>query len=254
MRPLPSIPGLLLGAILTVVSTAGVQAQDPTLSIAFSELFAFEVIEEEGSTYINTGPDSLPPDPSLHGRCTALWPYHLYLYSIFSETYAHGQEFQEMLPDTAAIRQRLRSLLEAETDFKDLYLRSIRPDQLAPLPIDSALRIAAHFYYLHIMDGEPTLHICVGINKVRELSVSRDHPHHAAFCYMTIWEMEDSFGPWSAAKTPFADELKAKPSAERIAEIEQEIYQRIAALPEMRQALIDTYERKKEHLNFVLLY
>jgi len=161
---------------------------------------------------------------------------------------------QEMLPDTAAIGQRLRSLLEAETDYKELYLRSIRPDQLAPLPIDSALRIAAHFYYLHLMDGEPTLHICVGINKVRELSASLDHPHHAAFCYMAIWEMEDSLGPWSAIKAPFADELKAKPSAERIAEIEQWVYRRIAVLPEMRQALIDTYERKKEHLNFELVY
>jgi hypothetical protein len=55
-------------------------------------------------------------------------------------------------------------------------------------------------------------------------------------------------------KAPFADELKAKPSGDRIAEIEQEVYQRIAVLPEMRQALIETYERKKEHLNFELVY
>lgn len=245
MRSLTSIAGLLLGVMLTVASTRGAEAQEPPVSIAFADLFTFDVIEGETGAYINTGPDSLPPDPSLHARCTALWPYHLYLYSIFSDTYAHDQKLQEMLPDTSAIRQRLRSLLEAETDFKELYLRSIRTVQLAPLPIDSALRIAAHFYYLHI---------CVGINKVRELSASPDHPHHAAFCYMTIWEMEDSFGPWSAAKAPFAEELKAKPSAERIEEIKQEVYLRIAALPEMRQALIDNYERKKEHLNFELVY
>lgn len=246
--------GRFIVATFLIGSWSHGQAQGGIGPLAFPDLFTFEVIEGEHSTYINTGPDSLPPDPALHARCTALWPYHLYLYSIFSDIYAHEQRLQEMLPDTAAIGERLRSLLEAETDFKELYLRSIRTDRLAPLPIDSALRIAAHFYYLHIMDGEPTLHICVGINKVRELSASPDHPHHAAFCYMTIWEMEDSFGPWSKIRGPFADELKAKPSAERIAEMEQEVYRRIATLPEMRQALIDTYERKKEHLNFVLVY
>lgn len=240
--------------ILTLGLWTSASAQHASETISFSDLFTCEVIEGQNSTYINTGPDSLPPDPALHARCTALWSYHLYLYSIFSDTYAHEQRLQELLPDTAAIRQQLRSLLEAETDFKELYLRSIRADQVAPLPIASALHIAAHFYYLHLMDGEPTLHICVGINKVRELSTSPDHPHHAAFCYMTIWEMEDSFGPWSTIRAPFADELKAKPGAERIAELEEEVYRRIAALPEMRQALIDTYERKKEHLNFELVY
>lgn len=251
--PLPKLSRIIEVICLIGAGTYG-HAQDGIGPMAFSDLFTFEVVEGENSTYINTGPDSLPPDPALHARCTALWPYHLYLYSIFSDTYAHEQRLQELLPDTEAIRKQLRSLLEAETDFKELYLRSIRADQLAPLPIDSALRIAAHFYYLHLMDGEPTLHICVGINKVRELSSSPDHPHHAAFCYMTIWEMEDSFGPWSTIRVPFADELKAKLGAERIAELEQEVYRSIAALPEMRQALIDTYERKKEHLNFELVH
>jgi hypothetical protein len=243
-----------LSTAFVMSALAYVQAQDPSRSAAFANLFTFEVIEGEEGAYINTGPDSLPPDPALHARCTALWPYHLYLYSIFSETYGHEQRMEKMLPDTVAITRYFHDLLEAETEFKELYLRSIRPDHIAALHIDSALRIAAHFYYLHLMDGEPTVHICVGINKVRELSSSTDHPHHAAFCYMTIWEMEDSFGPWSTVKAPFADELKAKPSGDRIAEIEQEVYQRIAVLPEMRQALIETYERKKEHLNFELVY
>lgn len=243
-----------LSTAFVMSALAYVQAQDPSRSAAFANLFTFEVIEGEEGAYINTGPDSLPPDPALHARCTALWPYHLYLYSIFSETYGLEQKLQDLLPDTLAIREQLRSSLDAETDFKDLYLRSIRHDPMAPLPIDSALRIAAHFYYLHLMDGEPTLHLCVGINKVRELSKSSDHPHHAAFCYMAIWDMEDSFFPWVAVKAPFADELKAKPGAKRIAELEQEVYRSIAALPEMRQALIDAFEMKKDHLNFELVY
>ncbi len=220
----------------------------------FADLFTFEVVTGEETTYINTGPDSLPPAPALHARCAALWPYHLYLYSIFSDTYGHERELQDLLPDTAAIAERFASLLEAETDFKELYMRSIRNERITPLHIDSALRIAAHFYHLHMYDGEPTLHLCVGINKVKELGDAIDHPHHAAFCYMTIWEMEDSFKPFNAVKTPFSEELKAKPTKERLAEIEQELYQRIAALPEVRQALIDTYTRKAGHLNFELVY
>lgn len=219
----------------------------------FPDLFTFEVINDQGASYINTGPDSLPSDPSLHARCTALWPYHFYLYSIFSNTYGHEEELQAMLPDTVALAARFDSLLQAETRFKDLYLRSLTDQRIASLHIDSAIRIAAHFYYLHLYDGEPTLHLCVGINKVRELSNTADHPHHAAFCYLTIWEMEDSFAPFDQVKTPFAEELKGQPTKQRVAEIEQELYKRIAALPEVRQALIATYERKAPYLNFELL-
>lgn len=40
----------------------------------------------------------------------------------------------------------------------------------------------------------------------------------------------------------------------RILEVERSVYEGMAALPELRQALIDSYERSKDHLNFRLVH
>lgn len=99
------------------------------------------------------------------------------------------------------------------------------------------------------------MHICVGINKVNDLSGTIAHPYHAAFCYQTIWEMEDYSPLLNKVKDPFSEEFKAHPPSEqRIMEVEQLIYTGMAAQPELRQALIATYDRHKEHLNFQLVY
>lgn len=152
------------------------------------------------------------------------------------------------------MRQRFAERMAEDTAFQQLYLRSVNREMVAPLPIDSALRIAAHFYYVHMMDGQPAVHICVGINKVKGLSTAEAHPYHAAFCYMAIRMMKDASTPYARVRGTFAEEVKAGVSEERLAHIEQEVYERIAALPLMRQVLIDTYVRKAKHLNFELIY
>jgi hypothetical protein len=219
-----------------------------------SGLFIFDVSGKGEKTYVTVEPDSMPTDPALRVRCSALWHYHDYLFQIYANAAAKGKEFGSLHPDTEAMKERFKAYLDMDTAFTGMYLRSFGAKRIAPLDIDTALRIASHFYYVHRVDGKPTVHICIGINKVKELGDAWTHPHHAAFCYMAIREMKDHTEPYLKVRDPFRKEVKAGVSDERLGEIEQEIYRRIAALPEMRQALIDTYERKKEHLNFMLVY
>ena len=139
---------------------------------------------------------------------------------------------------------------------EELHLnKALEGHALADLPIDSALKIAAHFFYLHSDKGKPVVHICVGINKVKMLSSEAAHPYHAAFCYQTIWGLEDHFKLLDNVKAPYSKEFKKKPPTDaRILEVEQMVYTGMAQLPELRQALIDTYERNKAFLNFRLVY
>ncbi|MBL7983316.1 MAG: hypothetical protein JNL52_16065 [Flavobacteriales bacterium] len=220
----------------------------------FHELFRYKVQGKGKASYLTVEPDSMQADPVLRERCEALYYAYDYLYNNYSKLYKHQKEILALRKDKKAMRQQFAERMAEDTAFQRLYLRAVNREMVAPLPIDSALRIAAHFYYVHMMDGRPTVHICIGINKVKDLSSALAHPYHAAFCYMAIRMMKDPSAPYTLVRGTFAEEVKAGVSNSRLAEIEQEVYKRIAELPELRQVLIDTYERHKEHLNFKLVY
>ena len=184
-----------------------------------------------------------------------MWPYLMYLFENRSNTASTVWKLEKFLPDTSLIQARIDSSFNADTAFASIYMGALAKTPVASLSIDSALRIAAHFFYLHSENDAPIMHICVGINKVNDLSGTIAHPYHAAFCYQTIWEMEDYSPLLNKVKDPFSEEFKAHPPSEqRIMEVEQLIYTGMAAQPELRQALIATYDRHKEHLNFQLVY
>lgn len=215
--------------------------------------FKFSVNKYDGHRYVTFEPDSAQEDPAIRSRCAALWNYRDYLYQNYANASMKGKVMGELYPDTAAIWSRFKAYMAEDTAFTRMYLRAFASERVAPLHIDSALRIASHFYYVHRDNGKPTVHICIGINKVKELGRSEAHPQYAAFCYMTIWEMEDNVVLYQKVRGPFADEVKKGVSDERLSEIEQEVYARIAALPELRQALIDTYARKAKYMPFELI-
>lgn len=56
------------------------------------------------------------------------------------------------------------------------------------------------------------------------MSAAMAHPYHAAFCFMTVWGMEDPMGLLQQAIGPFRDELKKNPSDERMAQMQQAVY------------------------------
>lgn len=253
MRNRSTVRTAALLVTLALCNTASAQGpwNEPDRS---HELFRCKAAGKGKSAYLTVEPDSNQADPVLRERCAALYYAHDYLYNNYSKLYRHQQEILALRKDKKGMRQRFAERMAEDTAFQQLYLRSVNREMVAPLPIDSALRIAAHFYYVHMMDGQPAVHICVGINKVKGLSTAEAHPYHAAFCYMAIRMMKDASTPYARVRGTFAEEVKAGVSEERLAHIEQEVYERIAALPLMRQVLIDTYVRKAKHLNFELIY
>ena len=239
-----NVPHLIL--VIAVLFTQATKAQD------LPSLFTFKVDKHDDRRYASFEPDSVPTDTKLRLRCAALWNYHDYLYQNYANASMKGSVMRALYPDSVAIRRQFRKYLEADTAFTALYLRSFQSDRIAPLHIDSALRIASRFFYVHRVDGDPTVHFCIGINKVKEMGDTYTHPHHAAFCYMALREMDDALALYKAVRGPFAEEVKKGVSDLRLVEIEHEIYERIAALPELRDLLLGSYQRKAKYLTFDL--
>ncbi len=247
------ISTILLVSSLLLPST--ISAQALVLIPPTKDLFAMQVVGTGEDRYINLEPDSATGNAPLDAQCAALFWHHMYLFENYANTAAYVWELVPLLPDTILIQARIDSAFTADTAFTQLYDRVLAKEPVADLPIDSALKIAAHFFYLHSDKGKPVVHICVGINKVKMLSSEAAHPYHAAFCYQTIWGLEDHFKLLDKVKAPYSKEFKKKPPTEaRILEVEQRIYNGMAQLPELRQALIETYERNKAFLNFRLVY
>lgn len=241
-----ALPLLLAGA-------NEVKAQESPAAIPFHDHFIIERIGEGDEAYLLFGPDSMKADP-VHGpSSSALRNFNDYLYSHYAEVYDQHDEILKLLPDTAALQKRYDELLDADTAFQRIYLRGLRKEKVDPLPLDSAMHLAAHFYYLHRMGGKVTMHVCVGVNKVKEMSASQSHRYHAAFCYMAIRGMEDSMRPGLQVIEPFRAELKAGPSDERLLELEQLVYETLARDPELRKVLLDEYDRKAMYLNFEIV-
>lgn len=138
---------LFLFSIFTACSTGSYAQADQTPP--FTSLFTIRVDTSGGETYLLMEPDSAPSDSQLNARCTALYNYHDYLFQNYAEVCWKEKELPAILSDTVAMRTKFHALLEADTAFRTLYMRSIDQDTVASLPIDSALWIAAHFFYLH---------------------------------------------------------------------------------------------------------
>lgn len=241
-------------ALLLLLATSDeAKGQEMPDVAPFHDFFSIKRVGEGDDAYLLFGPDSLKADPVRGPQCSALRNLHEYLYAHFAAVYGQHDELLKLLPDSIALQDSYDELLDADTAFQRIYLRSLRKEMVEPLSLDSAMRIAAHFYYLHRMGDKATMHVCVGINKVREMSTSPSHMYHAAFCYMAIWGMDDSMKPGLQVIEPFRPELRAGPSDERLHELEQLVYDTLARDPELRKVLLHEYERKAKYLNFELV-
>ncbi|MBK9058774.1 MAG: hypothetical protein IPL81_02435 [Flavobacteriales bacterium] len=225
------------------ISTMGSFAQTKE-TVPFTDLFTIRVDTAGGEAYLNVGPDSIPGNSQLNARCTALWHYHSYLFDNYAKVYDEDQQLLALLPDTVAMRTKFHTLLDADTAFQHLYMRSIDHVTVAPLPLDSAMWIASHFFYLHRVNGRPSVQICTGVNKVKEMSEDPDQPQYAAFCYMVIRGMEDPYALLSQVIEPYRAELKDNPSDERLSELENTVYDAITRSPSFAKQC-STHTRRK---------
>lgn len=243
----------LSAMIVIFTATLTASAQQRVDEIPFHQLFSVEVKSYEGEKYLNIEPEKLMGDKQRGPMLTALADYNAYIYENYTQMHRHQRELLALLPDEAALRNRFNELMDADTALQRIYMRTPRNEKVAPLPLDSALRIAAHFFYVHRMDGRPAMHVCIGINKVQEMSASPSHPYHAAFCYMAIRGMKENLKLFSKVVEPYRAEMKANPSDERLKEIEHLVYDAMAREPALRKAVLKEYARKARFLPFELI-
>lgn len=204
----------------------------------------------EDGMYLYAEPDSNSHNIQWPGRDTALWAFDAYLYDNYASAMWHMDELEALLPDTMAIRARYLEMLRTDTAFGRLY-GNAAPDHPVPsIKIDSLQRIAAHFFYLHRAGKRVTAHICTGINQVKNLPQSSGSPYYAAFCYQVIRSMEDPFAIFYRAKDASGDSLYQDMPDDALHTAEQHIYDHVAADPELRRLLLDTYAVKQRLLNF----
>jgi hypothetical protein len=244
---------LLLGLPLQSMAKHAVLPGGDPDSIRFTDLFSLQIAEYEGTPYLNTEIDSMLGHADLEARFSALWAYHAYLYDNYAEAFRRERELLKLLPDPHAVRAGYDELLLADTAFQRLMEPSLRGTRVAPLHIDSAMRITAHFYYVHREGEKVVTHVCTGFNRVLDLGTSFDAAHHAAFGYMVVRNMDDPYAPFLPMFDPYREEMRANPSDERIKEVELLTYEQMALSPALREALIAEYERKAAYLAFELV-
>lgn len=246
---------IALCASVCIAFCCHAQAPDPDLGdLRFADLFHCEIRSEDGHVYLLSDPDSMRGNLLLEERCTALWAYNSYLFENYADVYGRQTELIELLPDTGALLDLFNMLIGSDTAFESLYKRSVRREMVAPLSIDSALIIASHFFYLHRVRGSVTGHICIGINKVKDLLRSTADIYHAAFCFMAIRDTDDPYSLFTSATAPLTTELKEGPSDERMLELEGIVYDSVANDPRLKKALLDAFEMKGSFVNFELIH
>lgn len=239
--------------VVVLVATLAASAQQRAGELPFHQLFSVEVKSHGGEKYLDILPEKLKGNKEYGPMLTALADYNAYIYENYTQLYRHQRELLALLPDEAALRNRFNELMDADTALRRIYMRTLRKEKVEPLPMDSALRIAAHFFYVHRMEGKVTMHVCIGINKVQEMSAAPAHPYYAAFCYMTIWGMRDKMRLFAKVIEPYRAEMRASPTDERLHEIELLVYDAMAREPELRKAVLREYAKKSKYLPFELV-
>jgi hypothetical protein len=232
---------------LTPAFTQG-QAQDP------ADRYKMVFGHGKEGIYLYSMPDSASSNPQWPGRDTALWAFDMYLFSNYAATFKRERELSKLLPDTIAIRKRFRDMLEQDTAYARFFHHAMPDHRVPDIRIDSLLYIASRFYYLHrASGGGVTAHICVGINKVKELVRTEGSPYYAAFCYQVIRSQEDPFAIFYRAKDAAGDSIYNDMPEEQLHQAEHDIYRHAAADPELRQQLWSAYLAKRRYLNFQVL-
>lgn len=122
--------------------TATSSAQENLTGPPLKDLFELSVIHEGDEHYLSLAPDSTPGDAELNRRCTAMWPYLMYLFENRSNTASTVWKLEKFLPDTSLIQARIDSSFNADTAFASIYMGALAKTPVASLSIDSALRIA----------------------------------------------------------------------------------------------------------------
>ncbi len=187
-----------------------------------------------------------------------MWAFLDYLFSNYCM--AHNGEnyeyFTGLLPDTIAIKRAFSEKLNNDTAFIKLYKEVYNKNLVPDIRIEDIQKIAARFYYVHLINGKLSLHNCVGINEVLKMKQTEASPFYNAFCFMVIRNRYDYEKEWLPVKNelaPYIDSDK-NVSEEEAEKIRNQVYQNLTNSESYKQDIIKEYERRKKYLNFKIIY
>ncbi len=187
-----------------------------------------------------------------------MYAFSQYLYANYCQLQKkeNYEYLESLLPDTTAVKAAFNKKLKNDTAFIKLYKDIYNKKHIPDIHIEEIQKIAARFYYVHNINGKLCLHNCAGINGVLQMKQTKYSPYYNAFCFMVIRNSDNYQKEWLSVKKELAPFFNSdKNVSEKEAEkIRNQVYENLANSEAYKQDIINEYERRKEYLNFKLLY
>lgn len=203
-----------------------------------------------------TEPDSLNNNSKYSEFAQKLWAFNMYLYSNYSKAKKEYIYLKSLIPDSNKIKSEHARLINEDKDFQDIFFSTLNKKSVPDISIDSILLIVSRFTYLHKMDSNIVIHVCVGINGINELNYTIGSPYYNAFGFMINYSKDCSKIRKRITKQykNEIDNAKKSHNDDKIIEIRNDIYKSLANDIDMRQLVIREYQAKKDYLNFRIIY
>ncbi len=238
-------------AIIFCILSISANCQDK-----ISDFFKLVFYPQDSTIGFYPTPDSLKDNSKYSGFAQNLWAFNIYLYSMYSNAEKKYTYLKSFIPDSNKIIVEHNRLLNEDREFQDLFNAALHKKSVPDISIDSILQIISRFTYLHRMDSEVVIHMCVAINGISELKTTIGSPYYNAFGFMIQYSDECS-QIIERIKKQYKDEIaqvKKTLNEEKIIEIRTNIYESLRKDNELRQLVIHEYLEKKDYLNFRILY
>lgn len=218
-----------------------------------SDFYRLEFYIEDNQIGFYDTPIDYHKNERFNSYLSNLKGYLMYLSANYSDVPKMYLEFEQLLPDTNAIKVKFKNLIDNDKQFNIILQNSFNKKTIPPLHIDSLLYKVSRFYYVHIFQDVLAAHFCVGINGLFEQKKSEFDPYYNAFAFNCIY---NDFGTekFSEYLNEIGDKINKKTSEDVAKELREKVYKKVINDNEMKKHLISEYESKKEFLNFKLIY
>jgi len=239
--------------MISMTTAYQLSSQDYKNDKCFTDFFYIKIESAKDHSYLYYDVDSMRKDGYYNEKFSALWAFNNYLFTNYSNILRKDSTMARMIPDTLAIQKQFKAYLNEDFRFKEIFDKVIKHQNITPIYIDSLLKIASRFFLVHRSNGHVVFHLCALINDVLSLEQSENSPYYNAFCFMTIRNNVKNWDFFNKAIEPFKAEINDSISNERLEEIKNAVFAYLAKDEELRNMLLNEYNKKKEYLNFEII-
>lgn len=265
----------MLLVILSLTLATQVSENDPTieqLKNAYSEIFVAEVHEHEGRKFVGRR-ITVPTTPPLADFVKEnYWLLH-YLQTNGTDIDPKSLSALKEEPDELAAHYH-RSLVEDRT-FNSLLLPvahrffTLKGSGLSDyealsrvqVTLQDLINVAVRFFYPdRVLEKGFQGHICAGINGFKDFQGERNLQVEA-FCYEALFQelrsKEQRYRLRDKFSSLLAESWRLKLSADedkKLARAQGAVWAALARDPDIKQLLIEAYERKKDYLPFEVIF